>query len=180
MVITLEKIDQIVERTGVTYSEAKEALELNDGDIIESLIFIEKKEIPKGKKINEVLNEKANDVIDSLKEVLRKGNVSRVIVEKDDDVLLNLPVSIGLLGLVLAPVAALIGASAAFATKYKIKIVKDTGEILDLNEMTEDKITELKEKVNFKKESDLDEDLKDDMDENQEDKEDEDSINLDK
>ena len=40
--ITLEKIDQIVERTGVTYEEAKEALQAVDGDVVEAIIYLEK------------------------------------------------------------------------------------------------------------------------------------------
>lgn len=180
MEITLEKIDQIVERTGVSYSEAKEALELNAGDIIEALIYIEKKEPLKGKKINEVINEKANDMLDSLKEVLRKGNVSRVIVEKDGDVIINMPVTVGVLGLVLAPIAALVGASAAVVTNYKIKIVKDDGEVLDLNDMTEEKFSEIKEKVHFKKEEGQGEEESAETEKQEDIQEKDDTINLDK
>ena len=39
--ITLEKIDQIVERTGVSYAQAKEALEKAEGDVVEAIIYIE-------------------------------------------------------------------------------------------------------------------------------------------
>ena len=39
--ITLEKVDQIRERTGVSYEIAKEALTINKGDLLEALIYIE-------------------------------------------------------------------------------------------------------------------------------------------
>ena len=39
--ITLEKVDEIRRRTGVSYKIAKEALELNGGDVLEALIYIE-------------------------------------------------------------------------------------------------------------------------------------------
>ena len=41
--ITLEKVDQVIERTYATYAEAKEALEACDGDVVNALIYIEKK-----------------------------------------------------------------------------------------------------------------------------------------
>ncbi|WP_347460460.1 hypothetical protein [Clostridium sp. DMHC 10] len=40
--ITLEKIDIIKERTGVTYTEAKEALEASNGNVIDALVYVEK------------------------------------------------------------------------------------------------------------------------------------------
>ena len=39
--ITLEKIDLIRDRTGVTYREAHEALQRNDGNVISALIELE-------------------------------------------------------------------------------------------------------------------------------------------
>ncbi len=36
--VTLEKIDQVVERTGVTYEEARAALEEVEGDVLEAII----------------------------------------------------------------------------------------------------------------------------------------------
>ena len=41
MEITLEKVDQVRERTGVTYAEAKNALEIANGDVLEAIIYIE-------------------------------------------------------------------------------------------------------------------------------------------
>ena len=41
MEISLEKVDQVKERTGSTYKEAKEALEICGGDVLEAIIYIE-------------------------------------------------------------------------------------------------------------------------------------------
>lgn len=147
MEITLEKIDQVLDRTGVTYEEAKEALTNSNGDVVDALIYLEKKNKNRFKGINE----KGTEMIDKLKDVLRRGNITRVMVEKDGDVILNLPVTVGAIGIVLGPVATIIGVSAAVVSKYKIKIVKDDGEVIDLNEMTEDTFNEMKEKMPFMK-----------------------------
>lgn len=151
--ITLEKIDQIVERTGVTYEEAKEALQAVDGDVVEAIIYLEKNK----KTMFSNINVKSGELMENLKEILKKGNVTKVIVEKDGEVLLNLPVSVGAIGLVLAPVAAIIGVGAALVVKYTIKIVKDDGEEINVNALTEEKLNYVKEKVNFSKKDSKDE-----------------------
>ncbi|SHK53794.1 DUF4342 domain-containing protein [Tepidibacter formicigenes] len=146
MEITLEKIDEIMKRMNVSYEKAKEALTNANGDVVDALIYLEKKDIG----IFKGINEKSNEIIEKLKEVLKKGNVTKVMVEKDGDVLLNLPVTVGAIGLVLGPVATIVGVSAAMVSKYKIKIVKDDGETLDLSEMTQESFNEIKDKMNLK------------------------------
>jgi len=41
MQIPLEKIDQLRERAGIGYREAKQILEQADGDLLEALIYLE-------------------------------------------------------------------------------------------------------------------------------------------
>ena len=41
MEITLEKIELVKDRTGVTYAEAKQALEETDGSVVDAIIAIE-------------------------------------------------------------------------------------------------------------------------------------------
>ena len=48
--ITLEKLDQIIERTNVTYGEAKKALEQSEGNVIDAIIYIEENFNTKSKK----------------------------------------------------------------------------------------------------------------------------------
>ena len=44
MEITLQKIDQVRERTGLSYTEARELLEEADGDVVQALIILENEE----------------------------------------------------------------------------------------------------------------------------------------
>lgn len=155
--VTLEKIDQVVERTGVSFEVARDALNACDGDVIEAIINIEKdfgEDQPK--------NVKMSDLMDTLKEYVRKGNVNKIIVENNGEVILNLPVTIGAIGIILAPVAAVLGAGAAAFMKVRVKIQDEDGNIIDINEMTTEKIQmfrkkgeEIKDKM-MKKESDCD------------------------
>ena len=63
--ISLEKLDLIKERTGLSYKEAKDLLSLHNGDILEALIAWEE-EKPTTK-------ETVNDLLGKLKEALKDG-----------------------------------------------------------------------------------------------------------
>ncbi len=151
--ITLEKIDIIRERTGASYKEAKEALEQNDGDIIETIIFIEEKH---GRTWVDTMSVMGNEIVEKLKAIIKKGNVSRIILKKDEEVLLNVPITAGAIGVMLYPTVSLLGVFAALVTKATIEIVKDTGEVVDINEITEETISEIKNIVKSKKDEDGD------------------------
>ncbi|HZX21706.1 MAG TPA: DUF4342 domain-containing protein [Clostridia bacterium] len=146
--ITLEKIDIVRERTGVSYKEAKEALEQNDGDVVETIIFIEEKH---GKTWMDTMSVVGNEIVEKLKTVIKKGNVSRIILKKDGEVLLNVPVTAGAIGVMLYPTISLLGVATALFTKATIEIVKDSGEVVDINEMAEETVSEIKNMVGINK-----------------------------
>lgn len=155
--VTLEKIDQVVERTGVSFEVARDALNACDGDVIEAIINIEKDFGDDHSK-----NLKVSDLMETLKEYVRKGNVNKIIVENNGEVILNMPVTIGAIGIILAPVVAVLGVGAAAFMKVTIKIQDEAGNIIDINQITADKIQmfkkkgeEIKEKIK-QKESDCD------------------------
>lgn len=143
MEITLEKIELVKDRTGVSYKEAKEALEKAEGSVVDAIIDIEESIDLKAKS---KLGEQGAHVIDKIKELVKKGNVSKIIVKKNDEVVLNLPLNVSLLGTVLAPWAMLAGVIAAFGTKCVIELVKDDGEIIDISEMATDTFGDVMEK----------------------------------
>jgi len=99
MEISLEKIELVKDRTGVSYKEAKEALEKTEGNVVDAIILIEDS-------IDGESNEtdsKVTELVGKIKEIVKSGNVSRIIVKKDDAIILNLPVNIGVIGTVVFP-----------------------------------------------------------------------------
>jgi len=61
-----------------------------------------------------------------VKELIREGNVRRIIIkDKDDKTLVELPLTVGVVGLVVAPVLAAVGAIAALVTECTIQVVRD-------------------------------------------------------
>ncbi len=143
MGISLEKVDIIRERAGVSYEKAKEVLESTGGDLVEALIILEKES---GSKWTKNMSMAGNEMFEKLKKVIEKGNVTRVILKKDDEIILNIPVTAGAIGVFLSPLVSILGISAALLTKTKIEIVQKDGETYDLNEIAEDKFDEFREK----------------------------------
>jgi len=61
------------------------------------------------------------DVVDKVKELIQEGNVRRVIIkDREGKTLIELPVTVGVVGIVLAPVLAAVGALAALVTECTI------------------------------------------------------------
>ncbi len=154
--ITIEKLDAVIERVNsATYAEAKKALLDCDGDVIEAVILLESvkgfgSKTKQAKKTMEGVLSKDNEDIKELKlqvkELLKKSSVIRVIVEKNEKTVMNIPLTVGVVGLALGPLVTLVGLSAAVIGKYQIKIQnEDDGSIVDLGELNEEKLSMLKQ-----------------------------------
>ena len=144
MEITLEKIELVKDRTGVTYAEAKEALESADGSVVDAIIAIEET-INSGQK-RRGFGRKGEALFDNLKKLIKKGNVARIQVKKDGELILNVPVNAGLVGAVIAPIASVIAVVAAFGFKCTIEVVKVDGTIIDISDAVSDAVGTVTEK----------------------------------
>ena len=143
MEITLEKIELVKDRTGVSYAEAKEALEAADGSVVDAIISIEESiDQDNGKSFSK----QGNVIIENIKALVKKGNVSKIVIKKDDEVLLNIPVNLGILGTVIAPWGAVLGTLAAFGFKCTIELVGEDGTIIDVSDTVTDTVGSVVEK----------------------------------
>ena len=85
---------------------------------------------------------------EEITELIRKSNVVRIVVEKNGKVIINVPITVGVVGVVFAPILSLIGLSASVLAKYRIKIEnEDEGTTVDLGEFSEEKLTIIKDMV---------------------------------
>lgn len=65
-------------------------------------------------------------LIDRVKELIHEGNVRRIIIKNDDGhTIIELPVTIGVIGAIFAPAVAAVGAIAALLTSCTLEIVRD-------------------------------------------------------
>lgn len=66
---------------------------------------------------------RGEDLIKKIKELVKEGNIRRIsIIGKDGNSLIEFPLTIGVVGAVLLPVFAAVGAIAALVTECTIKV----------------------------------------------------------
>lgn len=142
--ITLGMIDQVRERVNVSFKEAKDALEATGGDPLEAIIMLESK---KGKGIGDNVTEMGNEILDTLKGLIKKGNLTRITLEKEGKSAVDIPIVAGALGAVFFTPATVAAILASLVAGYQLKIVKDDGSVIDIKDMTEDTIQTVKTRV---------------------------------
>ena len=75
MEITLEKIELVKDRTGVSYKEAKDALDAADGSVGDAIIAIEETVDEKpARKVNAA----ANETVEKIKELVKKVHLQEL------------------------------------------------------------------------------------------------------
>ncbi len=66
-------------------------------------------------------------LISKVKELIKEGNVRRIIIkDKNNKTLVEFPLTIGVVGTLLAPVLAAVGAIAALITECSITVERDS------------------------------------------------------
>ena len=66
-----------------------------------------------------------DNLVAKVKEIIKTGNASEIIIKNEkNETLIKFPVTIGVVGVIVAPVLAAVGAVAALVTECKIVVVK--------------------------------------------------------
>lgn len=77
-----------------------------------------------------------NSIVEKVKELVAKGNVSRIVVKKDDHELVNIPVNVGVAGAVIGLAAAkwavLAAVVATVGFSCSVYVVNDDGSITSI------------------------------------------------
>lgn len=90
------------------------------------------------------MDENNNNTIDTealkekIRELVQKGNVSRIQIRKDDNVIMNVPVNAGIVGGVLgamaAPWALIAGTVATLGLNCSVEFIKEDGSVFSLTD----------------------------------------------
>lgn len=144
MDITLEKIDIIRDRTGVSYKEAKDALEAAGGNVVDALINIEE---AGNKKWTETISVKGNEAVEKVKNIVKSGNVNRIRIKKDEYVILDIPVTAGALSAVVVPQVTAIGTAIALMSKCTIEVERPNKETINVNNMIANTADDIANKI---------------------------------
>jgi hypothetical protein len=66
------------------------------------------------------------ELLSKIKKLVHEGNIRKIIIkDKDGKILIEFPLTIGVVGLVLAPTLAAVGAIAALVTEATIVVEKE-------------------------------------------------------
>lgn len=120
----LEKVERLRERAKISYEEARQALEENNWDLLDAMVYLEKQgkvqqpkqssyttQYEEPKKIEEAVNDTKktssvgdllNRFIDWCKRILKKGNENSFHVEKNEKQILSIPVTLLVIIAILA------------------------------------------------------------------------------
>ena len=70
----------------------------------------------------ETLKVEGGELLDSVKRIIHEGNVRRIIIKQEDRVVAEFPLTVGVVGTVVAPLLAAIGALAALLTSCTVMV----------------------------------------------------------
>lgn len=124
----LNLVDELRKRANVSYQEAVDALEKNNNNLLDALVYLEK-----GNRIKEEKKCSSSGFISWVKGIIKKGNKIKFIVSKNDNNILSIPLTIAVLVTVFAPYITLAGIIIALVTNHSIKFKKDNGEETSVN-----------------------------------------------
>ncbi|MDO4753826.1 MAG: DUF4342 domain-containing protein [Bacillota bacterium] len=168
MKYSMEAIDEVRKRTGVGYEAAKEALDLTGGDVLDAIIYLERK--------GSIDKNIVKSTVEKFKNLVNEGFISQIQVFKNGQKIFDIPVVAGVAMMALWTVPFTAALVFAIASKCDIRIIKRDGAAFNISEVTIDKFNELfavmkqevsKAKEKFSKKScdacqDADDDFRDD------------------
>ncbi|MBS4022771.1 MAG: DUF4342 domain-containing protein [Dethiobacter sp.] len=114
---SLEKIELIRDRTGLSYAQARELLEESGGDVIEALVTMEEEGVDGESGVGMI----SREIISPVKKVFRQSNRTRIKVKNRDGTLLEIPITVGLAGALLAPRMTALGTMVLLMAQYSLE-----------------------------------------------------------
>lgn len=76
--------------------------------------------------LNEEFRVKGEELVEKVRQLIHEGNVRRLIIKDEDGkIYLEIPVTFGVIGALLAPMLAAVGAVAAMVANLKIEVVRN-------------------------------------------------------
>jgi hypothetical protein len=112
----LEKVEQIRARTGLSYREAKALLEAANGDVLEALSRFEETHQRSEFRV------KSSELVTKVKELIHEGNVTNIRIKSQEKVLLDIPLTAGVIAALLAPQITILAALASLFSQFQVEV----------------------------------------------------------
>lgn len=72
---------------------------------------------------------RGQELIKKIEELIREGNVTRIIIKDEKgNTYIDIPVTVGVLGAVFAPIVTAVGALAGVAANYTVEVIRKKDE----------------------------------------------------
>lgn len=114
----IERVELIRKKAHVGWARASEALAAADGDVIGALAWLEAQEAT----WSERLAVQGEEIVGTISRLIHEGNVTRLIVKKEDRVLLDIPMTLTVVGVVLAPTLSILSAVVALGARCTVEV----------------------------------------------------------
>ena len=76
--------------------------------------------------IKEEMKVKGEELVEKVKQLIHEGNVRKLIIKDEDGkVYLEIPVTFGVIGALVAPILVAVGAVAAMVANLKVEVVRN-------------------------------------------------------
>lgn len=84
---------------------------------------------------------RSQELLKKIEELIREGNVRRIIIkDADGKVFIEIPLSVGVIGMIAAPIVAAVGALAGVVANFTVEVIKaDEADIAEFTEVVDDK-----------------------------------------
>ena len=80
--------------------------------------------------------QRADEIVEQIKALVKKGNIARIYVKRGEDTVLNIPLNVGIVGTILgltaAPWALIASAVATLGFDCRIELEKTDGSIVEI------------------------------------------------
>ena len=127
----LEKVELVRSRTGASYEKARDYLEANNWDEVEAIIGIEKEKSPLETELS-TMKVKGQDLVKRIKELIKQGNVSKIVVKKEGNKVISIPVNGGIILALFFPYFVALSAVIVLLAEYELeveRIPKDENDV---------------------------------------------------
>ncbi|WBW50339.1 DUF4342 domain-containing protein [Peptoniphilus equinus] len=148
--ISMEKIDYVMNVTGAEYAVVRNALLDNDGDVEAAIDTIRSSVTPFTESKNTTGQGRSfgdfdfgglnfdditfDEIKSALHDIWKSTNATKVVVTKAGNVVFNLPLTAASVGIILAPVATLIGMGVGLVADYDFKVITADKEEIDIKD----------------------------------------------
>ncbi|KUO53380.1 MAG: hypothetical protein APF76_09060 [Desulfitibacter sp. BRH_c19] len=128
----LDKVELVRDRTGATYEEARDYLESHHWDVVEAIVAIEKEKTTFDSEFN-TMKVKGQDLLNRIKDLIKQGNVAKIIVKKEGQKVIGIPVNGGIILALFFPYFVALSAVIVLVAEYELEVEKIKKDIDDID-----------------------------------------------